>query len=99
MELNKRQEGTASKEKDESWNFQRSKREPSIQPLWNLNRVGCTTPAGLHKNPRLEKLNTYYMAKNKEWLWKPKVVRECKQQKLKKRDCFLWGNTESINKK
>jgi len=37
------------------------------------------------------------MAKNKEWLWKPKVVRGYKQ--IKKRDYFSWGNTGSINER
>lgn len=65
MELNKQQEGGTCKGKDESWNFQRSRRELSIQPPWNPNGLGCTSPAGPHKNPRLEKLNIYCMAKNK----------------------------------
>lgn len=59
MELSKRQEGTTCKEKDESWNFQRSKRELSTQLPSNLNGLGCTAPAGPLQKPRLEKKIKY----------------------------------------
>lgn len=52
MELSKRQEGATCKEKkDESWDFQRSKRELSIWLPWSLSGLGCTTPLGPHQNP------------------------------------------------
>jgi len=67
MELNKQQEGLTFKEKDESWNFQRSKRELSTQLPGNLTRLGCTAPAGPLQNPRLETLNIYDVARAEEW--------------------------------
>lgn len=98
MELTKQQEGMTCKEKDESWDFQRSKRELSIQLPWNLNGLGCTSPAGPLQNPRLEKLNIYNVAKVEEWLGRLKVIRGCERLKLKKRDCFQWADAEGINK-
>lgn len=76
MELTKQQEGMTCKEKDESWDFQRSKRELSIQLPWNQNGLGCTTPAGPLQNPRLEKLNIYDVAKVEEWLGRLNVIRD-----------------------
>lgn len=75
MELNKRQEGMTCKEKDESWDFQKSKTELSIQLPWNLNGLGCTTPARFLQNPRLEKLSIYDTAKVEEWPERLKVIR------------------------
>lgn len=67
MELNKRQEGMTCKEKDESWDFQRSAMELSIQLPRNLNGLGCTTPATPLQNPRPEKINIYKVVKVEAW--------------------------------
>lgn len=75
MELNKRQEGMTCKGKDESWDFQRSETELSIQLPWNLNGPGCTTPARPLQNPRMEKFNIYDVAKVEERLGRLKVIR------------------------
>lgn len=96
MELSKQQEGMTCKEKDESWNFQRSKRELSIQLPWNLNGLGCTAPAGPLRKPRLEEIfMTWQRLRNglADSVSLGDVNRENNEEGL-----FQWGDAEGTNK-